>query len=157
MVPTEPGAAAEPRSLRREVEREDRQQGMNTLQVLLDDARHHPDGTVRVTQQRLAALTGISRGRVQYILRAQTRTAPPLEDLERLAAALGLEMVQVQNAAGQVYGWNLYATRTDKMQRLVASTSRLTEHQLDAVQALVDALATDPAAGEADPPEAATA
>jgi transcriptional regulator with XRE-family HTH domain len=163
VVPTEPGAAA-PELLalspRRQAEREDRQRGMNTLQVLLDDARHHPDGTVRITQQQLAKRTGLTRGRVQYILRGQTRTAPPLEDLLLLAAALDLEEAQVQNAAGQVYGWNLYATRTAKMQLLVASASRLNDRDLEAVQALVDALATGPVAaepGEPDPPVEASA
>jgi transcriptional regulator with XRE-family HTH domain len=163
VVPTEPGAAA-PETLalstRRQAEREDRQRGMNTLQVLLDDARHYPDGTVRITQAKLAALTGMTRGRVQYILRGQTRTAPPLEDLQLLAGHLGLTEEQVQNAAGQVYGWNLYATRTAKMQLLVASATRLNDHQLGAVQALIDALASSPATiqpAEPDPPVEATA
>ena len=160
MVPTEPAAAApQPVALptRRQAEREDRQRGMNTLQVLLDDARHHPDGSVRVTQQQLAKRTGMTRGRVQYILRGQTRTAPPLEDLLVLAGALGLQEAQVQNAAGQVYGWNLYATRNDKMQLLVASATRLNDRDLDAVQALIDALAGGPVNGEGDPPAEASA
>jgi transcriptional regulator with XRE-family HTH domain len=160
VVPTEPGAAAPEAtalSTRRQAEREDRQRGMNTLQVLLDDARHNEDGSVRITQEKLAKRTGLTRGRVQYILRGQTRTAPPLEDLQLLAEALGLTEEQVQNAAGQVYGWNLYATRNAKMQLLVASATRLNDHQLAAVQALIDALAANPAAGQADPPVEATA
>jgi transcriptional regulator with XRE-family HTH domain len=137
VVPTEP---AEPSGaeLRAAADRADRQRGMNALQVLLDDARHHPDGTVKLTQERIAELCGWRRGRVQYILRGAARTAPPLEDLEALAKALGLELEQVQFAASQVYGWNLYATRDERVAALVAKAGRLSDRDLQAVLALAD-------------------
>lgn len=142
-------AAAEPApdalTARRAAEREDRQRGMNPLQVLLDDARHHPDGTTKITQEKLAQLTDLSRGQVQYILRGASRTAPELEALQALAKALDLDIERVKRAAGQVYGWNLYATKDERVEMLVASANRLSDRDLTTLQALADVLLrTDP-------------
>lgn len=149
MAPHQATAPAEPEpdalAARRAAEKEDRQRGMNPLQVLLDDARHHQDGTVKVTQAKLAELTGLTRGQVQYILRGASRTAPQLEDLQKLAKALDLEMAQVQRAAGQVYGWSLYATKDERVEVLAAKAGRLKDRDLVAVMALVDTmLSIDP-------------
>jgi transcriptional regulator with XRE-family HTH domain len=136
--------------------RAEEQRGLNALQVLIDNARLAKGrGRRRLSYREMSERSGldIPVSTLRHLCADEMRNPPKREHLEGVAKALDLELAELQRVAGAVFGWNVYGARDAKVELLVASVAQLSDRDLEAVRALVDALRR-PAA---DGPEAGTA
>ena len=122
------------------------QQGMNALQVRLDDARRATriiDGGGRdtaMTFTRLAELSGIERRRVSALIKQNPAPLPAQEELVGLAKALELDPAELRRLAAQVFfGLPLYELReANGATTTIVGLKDLPPAELARVQAVVD-------------------
>jgi transcriptional regulator with XRE-family HTH domain len=91
-----------------------------------------------LTYRELADACGLSLGTVYKIANGQRRTAPLQNTLTLLARGLNLPRELLLEAMVADQGIQILSITRAKRQRLYLTSARLTEGQLDAVQAVID-------------------
>jgi transcriptional regulator with XRE-family HTH domain len=119
--------------------RAEQQRHMNVLQRRLDDERRAHG----LTYAELGRLAGMSTGAAHYLLNGPMKRMPKRmhEHLVGMSKALpGVTLAELMRLAGKVFGISVYSRRGERFEIQVASTRPLSDDELAAVEAHVDAL-----------------